>query len=231
MSDRVLATQAALKAVVDLHAGVRDLQAGIKQVITLGDGLADPAVWDSPEAARFRQTEWPQSRAALPAALPVLEAVRAGAERTIRAILEAGARGQLDSPPPSPGRPSVTMPSTGDSSPMMAFAAGALVLGADMEVGGGLLDGTIFGAPVGVVLNVAGGVVLAAAAVAGIISLFARKQQPPQLSAAEEEAVANHDAGLPYDKAAYKSAVRKLNQGAKFRDERNKGKDRGQPKK
>src|SRR5262245_34080708 len=107
VSDRVLATQAALEAAVRLHASVRDIQAAVEQVIALGDALADPAVWDSPEAARFRQTEWPQRRAGLPSTLPLLERTRANAERTIRAILEAGASGRLDSPAPPAGHPSV----------------------------------------------------------------------------------------------------------------------------
>jgi hypothetical protein len=61
--------------------------------------------------------------------------------------------------------------------------------------------------------------------------LMGKKQSAPQLSAAEQQAVANHDAGLPYDRKAYNSAVQKINKGAKFNDQRNVGKDRGQPKK
>jgi hypothetical protein len=231
MGDRVLATQAALKTAVDVRGRVRDLQAAAQQVMVLSDQLASPEVWDGQSAAQFRQVQWPNARTSLLAGMQTLDRVRSSAETVIREILVAGSQGRLDSPPPPPtGHPQVQMPTTGSSNAAV-FAAGALVLGADLELGGAAFDGTIFGAPVGVVLGVAGGVVLAAAAVAGIISLFANKQQPPQLSADEQQAVANHDAGLPYDKKAYKKAIQKINQGQKFQDERNTGKQRGQPKK
>ena len=231
MSDRVLATQAALKTAVDVRAKVRDLQAAAQQVMVLSDQLASPEVWDGPLAVQFRQVQWPHARTSLQAGVKTLESVRSSAETVIREILVAGSRGRLDSPPPPPAaHPQAGMP-TADTPNSAAFAAGALVLGDDLELGGAAFDGTILGAPVGVVLGVAGGVVLAAAAVAGIISLFAHKQQPADLSPAEQEAVANHDAHQPYDRAAYNRAKRKINQGQKFQDKRNKGKQRGQPKK
>jgi hypothetical protein len=55
------------------------------------------------------------------------------------------------------------------------------------------------------------------------------KQQPPTLTAAEAEAVLNKQAGLPYDKALYNSAQRKIKQGGKFEGEVNEQKQRGQP--
>jgi RHS repeat-associated protein len=42
----------------------------------------------------------------------------------------------------------------------------------------------------------------------------------PQLSEAEKQAVRDKQAGLPYDQALYNSAVRKLNTGEKYRDQR-----------
>jgi Proteins of 100 residues with WXG len=117
-------------------------------------------------------------------------------------------------------------------SPLAAFAAGALEFGGELELGGLGLDGTILGAPAGVVVNVVGGVVLTAGVVAGAIYLFGQKQTPPTLSAQEQAAVAAHDSGQPnYDRKAYKSAQQKITQGAKYNNKRNVGKHRGQPNK
>jgi uncharacterized protein YukE len=128
--------------------------------------------------------------------------------------------------------------------------AGLGMIGAGVggEVGGVALDATAAGAVVGVPLNVAsaplvvaggalalGGTVVAGAGLSdgvgrvvdGIGVLFARKQQPPELSAAEREALENKAHGKPYDQRAYKDAVRKIRRGEKFQGERNKQKRAG----
>jgi uncharacterized protein RhaS with RHS repeats len=47
------------------------------------------------------------------------------------------------------------------------------------------------------------------------------KPKPPDLSPAEERAMANKDGGKPYVKADYNSAQKKLRQGGKYRGEIN----------
>jgi len=53
----------------------------------------------------------------------------------------------------------------------------------------------------------------------------------PKLSAAEQEALDNYKDGIPYDPKVYKQAKRKQQAQEKYDDERNAGKERGQPKK
>jgi uncharacterized protein RhaS with RHS repeats len=45
-------------------------------------------------------------------------------------------------------------------------------------------------------------------------------KQAPQLSAGEQEAIANKEAGLPYDKALYNSGMQKLKTGQKYSGQR-----------
>jgi uncharacterized protein YukE len=125
---------------------------------------------------------------------------------------------------------------------------GMVGAGIGSEAGGVALDGTGVGAVVGVSLNVAGvPLVVAGAAVAmgggvvagaglidglgriadGIGVLLARKQQPPELSAAEREAVEDKAHGNPYDQKAYKDAMRKIRRAEKFQGQRNKQKRAG----
>ena len=59
----------------------------------------------------------------------------------------------------------------------------------------------------------------------GLQVLFAKKEAP-KLSPEEQEALDNKDARRPYDKKAYNRARRKLNEGEKYRGDRNKQKRR-----
>jgi hypothetical protein len=125
--------------------------------------------------------------------------------------------------------------------------AGLGLIGAGVggEVGGIALDATGIGAVGGVPLNVAGvslvvsggAMVLGGAAVAGaglvdgagrvadgIGVLLSKKQQAPELSAAEREALENRELGKPYDQRAYRNAVRKIQRGEKFQGDRNRQK-------
>jgi len=51
-----------------------------------------------------------------------------------------------------------------------------------------------------------------------------KRQQSPALNGAEQEAVKNKEAGLPYILADYKAALKKLAEGEKYNRERNKQK-------
>lgn len=93
MGGRVLATEAASKAAIDLRVAVRDLQADTQRVMVLGERLADPSYWDGAAAAEFRQVHWRQARASLQPLIQDLERLRASAERVIDHILEAGGEG------------------------------------------------------------------------------------------------------------------------------------------
>ncbi|MBO0683168.1 MAG: hypothetical protein J2P45_08445 [Candidatus Dormibacteraeota bacterium] len=90
MNDRILATEAALRAATDLRRSLESLQVSARRVITLAERLADPAEWDGPDARRFRQAEWPQARDSLAPAVRDLDLMRSSAEGVIRAILAAG---------------------------------------------------------------------------------------------------------------------------------------------
>jgi RHS repeat-associated protein len=61
----------------------------------------------------------------------------------------------------------------------------------------------------------------------GNLGLVFAKQQPASLSPAEQEAVANKEAGLPYDPKAYKSARQKQVKNEKFAGPRNQQKRQG----
>jgi hypothetical protein len=52
----------------------------------------------------------------------------------------------------------------------------------------------------------------------------AAKNEPPQLSDDEKQAIDDKNAGRPFDDAAYQSAMKKLRQGEKFSGDRNKQK-------
>ena len=54
--------------------------------------------------------------------------------------------------------------------------------------------------------------------------------QPPTLSPEEEQALSDKANGLPYDRAAYNRAIRKLQQAGKYGGQRNKRKQRGKGK-
>ena len=131
-----------------------------------------------------------------------------------------------------------------------AVEAGLGLIGAGIggEAGGIALDATGIGAVGGVPLNVAsaslvvagGAMVLGGAAVggAGLVDgvgriaegigvLLAKKQQEPELSTAEREALENKEQGKPYDQKAYRNALRKIQRGEKFQGERNKQKRAG----
>ena len=90
MNDRILATEAALRAATDLRRSLESLQVSARRVMALADRVADPTEWDGPDAARFRQAEWPQARSALVPAIRNLDLMRSSAETVIRAILAAG---------------------------------------------------------------------------------------------------------------------------------------------
>ena len=51
--------------------------------------------------------------------------------------------------------------------------------------------------------------------------------QPPTLSPEEKQALSDKANGLPYNKAAYNTAIRKLQQAGKYGGQRSKGKQRG----
>ncbi|MBO0685146.1 MAG: hypothetical protein J2P45_18495 [Candidatus Dormibacteraeota bacterium] len=93
MNDRILATEAALRAATDLRRTLESLQVSARRVIALADRVADPSEWDGPDAARFRQAEWPQARDLLVPAVRNLDLMRSSAETVIRAILAAGGSG------------------------------------------------------------------------------------------------------------------------------------------
>lgn len=67
--------------------------------------------------------------------------------------------------------------------------------------------------------SAAGGVLL----LSGSVTMAPK---PPQLSEEEKRAIENQKAGRPYDEAASKRAKRKLIQGEKYNQERNKQKRR-----
>lgn len=50
--------------------------------------------------------------------------------------------------------------------------------------------------------------------------------QPPELSEDEKRAIADKEAGRPFDERAYKSARQKQIQAEKYKDQRNKSKQR-----
>lgn len=64
---------------------------------------------------------------------------------------------------------------------------------------------------------------LAGAAPTSIV-VAQKAPQGAQLSAAEQEAVDNKNAGRPYDRAAYNSAMQKIKQAEKYDGDRNKQK-------
>lgn len=92
MSTRVLATQTAEKAAVDLRGRLQSLQGVARQVLSLGDRLADPTTWDGPEAARFR-SDWPQMGGALRQIMPALESLQRSSETVVEQIIKAGSQG------------------------------------------------------------------------------------------------------------------------------------------
>ncbi|MBO0685144.1 MAG: hypothetical protein J2P45_18485 [Candidatus Dormibacteraeota bacterium] len=92
MSSRVLATQTAERAAVDLRGRLQSLQGVTRQVLALGDKLADPTSWDGPEAARFR-SEWPQMGGALRQLMPALESLQRSSETVVEQIIQAGSQG------------------------------------------------------------------------------------------------------------------------------------------
>lgn len=248
---RVLATQQARAAAKQMLALTGTVKEHVGRVLQQGNILADPHRWDGGHAGKWRN-DWGQDASQLNQTAAKLEELERRAQQVVEDIFKAdsgplGTRsgnydadtGGLAEPVvlTSDGSPSVAAMSVGalglGGEGTLGLAEGALGLGAEMELGGLALDGTIFGAPAGVVLGVAGGVVLAVGAVAGIISMFSRKQQPPELTQEEQEALdAKKDGTLRKDQQqAYKRALRKKQQEEKFKDERNKGKQRGQPNK
>lgn len=229
---RVLATQQARDAAKQLLALTGSVKEQLGKVLQQGSILADPQRWDGGDAGKWR-SDWGPDASQLKQAAAKLDQLERKAQQVIEDIFHAddsqlGARVGKYNAVDAEGLAEPVAPTSDGSSSAAAMAAGVLALGAGTEEVGLGFDATGVGAPVGVGLAVAGGVLLAAG---GIISLFSKKQQAPELTQDEQGAVDAHDHGQPYDQKTYKQAKRKLDQGAKYRGERNQGKQRGQPHK
>ncbi|MCY1078896.1 eCIS core domain-containing protein [Archangium lansingense] len=98
-------------------------------------------------------------------------------------------------------------------------AAGGAILAAEAES----LPVTAWNPPGWVILGVATVVALALIGTA----VYMASAQPETLSAAEEEAIKNKEAGEPYDQGTYDRARKKQVKNEKYRRERNKNKQRG----
>jgi hypothetical protein len=102
VSERVLATDDALRAAKEIHALLSGrLPADIRSVSQYGRVLANPGRWDGPQASRFR-SEWPTLDRGLNQVIPMLDRLHGDAQKVIQDILRAGS-GDLPShrPPAS----------------------------------------------------------------------------------------------------------------------------------
>jgi hypothetical protein len=115
MSSRVLATDAARQAAADLKRMLPQLQAAAREIIALGDRLANPSIWEGPSAAEFRHSQWRPVRTSLQPTIQALLRLESTAEVVINEILRAGGEGPgsgttaggapVAEPPPIPTDP------------------------------------------------------------------------------------------------------------------------------
>jgi hypothetical protein len=193
-----------------------------------------------------------EERAVAQAAMDSARAIADAARARARAELADVAVPQVGPSPPASGQTESAI--AGSADPLaddlgqiglggLSVAAGLELIGAGTagEVGGVGLDATGVGALAGVPINVvgagaivagtglvAGGAIAAGHGIADIASraatLFARRQQPPELTAEERQALENRAQGKPYDRRAFNEAQRKVRRAEKYQGERNRQK-------
>jgi hypothetical protein len=94
MSQRVLATDAAKQAAQRMGTIIQDaLDHQLPQVLQDGRTLSDPAMWDGPDAVRFRSSTWPGHLADLDRTLRMLSGLDDQVKRVIDDIMRAGLEG------------------------------------------------------------------------------------------------------------------------------------------
>lgn len=103
MSQRVLATEAALQAAKQMQSVLNGgLQQQVRQLLAHGQALSNPNAWDSREAGDFRQRSWPGARRSLTQSLQSLVRLQADSEKVIRDIMAAGNGGPVRRPVVAP---------------------------------------------------------------------------------------------------------------------------------
>lgn len=101
-AQRVLGTEQALHAAQQLHSMLSgSVRVHLNQVANSGRALSDPALWDGPEAVRFRQ-DWPQVEAVIKQFEPNLERLQVQAQTVVQNILRAGGDGTALQPQTPP---------------------------------------------------------------------------------------------------------------------------------
>jgi hypothetical protein len=94
LGQRVLATDSAKQAAERIGALITgSLAPQVKQVLQAGQALANPRVWDGPQAALFRTSQWPRWTSGLDAALQALGRLDGQARQVIADIERAGSQG------------------------------------------------------------------------------------------------------------------------------------------
>ena len=86
----VLATDEAISAIGTLKTQINsDLRTQIETVLTTGDTLVDPAVWNGPKAMEFEDL-WPDVRSSLNTANEQLGEIAERVDQITAAIMAAG---------------------------------------------------------------------------------------------------------------------------------------------
>ena len=91
MSARVLSTDQAKTSIQQVQAIINGgLAEQIQALDSQGKILSDPNVWDGPLAQQFRDSTWPETKAALDKAKMELDDLRNQLERISQNIMTAG---------------------------------------------------------------------------------------------------------------------------------------------
>jgi len=91
MSDRVLSTEQAKSSIQEVQAIINGgLSEQIAKLDSQGRILSDPEVWDGPLAAQFRDSTWPETKAALDKAKVELDELREQLATISQNIMTAG---------------------------------------------------------------------------------------------------------------------------------------------
>ena len=91
MSQRVLSTDQAKSSIQQVQAIINGgLSDEIAKLDAQGRILSDPDVWDGPLASQFRDSTWPETKAALDKAKVELDELRAQLDKISQNIMTAG---------------------------------------------------------------------------------------------------------------------------------------------